>query len=278
MSSPADTAFRSAGGALPYPVDPGLRQRVVDHAVRAIAGTRVENDPFPHVAVHSFLPPEVYAEVVSRRLPAEHYEAVAHGYKNRGRLRFDGESLRRLPSAEQTFWFSVRSALGSVELKKTIFEKFAAALALRFGCDPGQASGLDGFALPELYRETEGYSIKPHPDTRKKVVTLQISLAPDETQADLGTEFYRLSLNPARWSREFKGFEMVRRMPFSPNSGYAFVVFNTLQVRSWHGRSELRKGCGVRDSLLNIWYAKPEHANRELVDELRVFDPQAQAA
>ncbi len=278
MSSPADIAFRSAGGPLAYPVDPGLRQRVVDHTVRAIAATRVENDPFPHIAVHSFLPPEVYAEVVSRRFPAQYYETAAHGYKNRGRVHFDGDSLRRLPAAEQTFWFSVRSALGAVELKKTIFEKFAPALALRFGCDPGEASGLDGFALPELYRETEGYSIKPHPDTRKKVVTMQISLAPDETQADLGTEFYRLSLNPARWSREFKGFEMVRRMPFSPNSGYAFVVFNTLQFRSWHGRSELPKGCGERDSLLNIWYAKPEHANRELVDELRVFNPQAQAA
>jgi len=278
VSSPADIASRSAGGPLPYPVDPRLRQRVVNHTVRAIAATRVENDPFPHIAVHSFLPPEVYAEVVSRRFPAQYYETAAHGYKNRGRVHFDGESLRRLPAAERTFWFSVRSALGAVELKKTIFEKFAPALALRFGCDPGEASGLDGFALPELYRETEGYSIKPHPDTRKKVVTMQISLAPDETQADLGTEFYRLSLNPARWSREFKGFEMVRRMPFSPNSGYAFVVFNTLQFRSWHGRSELPKGCGERDSLLNIWYAKPEHANRELVDELRVFNPQAQAA
>jgi hypothetical protein len=278
VSGAADTAYRPAGVTLPYPLDPGLRQRVVDHTVQAIGATRVENDPFPHIAVHSFLPPEVYAAAVERHLPAEHYEAFAHGYKNRERLRLDGESLRRLPPADQTFWFSVRSGLGSVELKRATFEKFAAALATRFGCEPGEVAGLDGFALPELYRETEGYSIKPHPDTRKKVVTMQISLARDEAQADLGTEFYRLSLNPARWSREFKGFEMVRRMPFAPNSGYAFVVFNTLQVRSWHGRSELPRGCGIRDSLLNIWYAKPEHGNRELVDELRVFNSQPQAA
>jgi hypothetical protein len=267
-----------AVAALPYPIDLALRRHVVDHTVRAIAATRVENDPFPHIAVHSFLPPDVYAEVVNRPLAADHYEAFAHGYKNRGRVRFDSDSLRRLPAAEQTLWFSIRSALGSVELKQAVFGKFAAALARRFGCDPAAAPGLDGFALPELYRETEGYSIKPHPDTRKKVVTMQISLARDETQAELGTEFYRLSLNPGRWAPEFKGFEMVRRMPFSPNSGYAFVVFNTLQVRSWHGRSELPKGCGVRDSLLNIWYANPEHANRELVEELGVFRPQPQAA
>jgi hypothetical protein len=269
-----DSAPRPTAGSLPYPLDLALRQRVVDHTVGAIAATRVENEPFPHVAVHSFLPPDVYAEIVSHRIAAEHYEAFAHGYKNRGRVRFDGDSLRRLPPAERTLWFSVRSALGSAELRRAVFGKFADALALRFGCDPAAARALDGYALPELYRETEGYSIKPHPDTRKKIVTMQISLAGDEAQAELGTEFYRLSLNPVRWSREFKGFEMVRRMPFLPNSGYAFVVFNTLQVRSWHGRSELPTGCGVRDSLLNIWYAKPEHGNAELVEELAVFGPQ----
>ncbi len=274
MSSAADTAV----GALPYPVDLGLRRHVVDHTVRSVAATRVENDPFPHVAVHSFLPSDVYAEIVGRRLPSELYEGFAHGYQNRGRVRLDGASLARLAPAEQTFWFSVRSALGAVELKRAMFEKFATALAHRFGCAPGEAGGLDGFALPELYRETAGYSIKPHPDTRKKVVTMQISLAGDAAQTELGTEFYRLSLNPARWSREFKGFEMVRRMPFAPNSGYAFVVFNTLQVRSWHGRTELPPGCGERHSLLNIWYARAEHGNRELVEELDVFGPQPQAA
>jgi hypothetical protein len=96
---------------------------------------------------------------------------------------------------------------------------------------------------------------------------MQISLAPDATQADLGTEFYQRSLNPAHWLREPRGFEIAKRPPFLPNAAYAFSVLNTLRIKSWHGRSSLASGCGVRNSILNIWYEKPEHANRDLIAE-----------
>jgi hypothetical protein len=121
------------------------------------------------------------------------------------------------------------------------------------------------YPLPELFRETAGYVIKPHPDTRRKVVTMQIALPPDASQRDLGTEFYRRSWNPLALLREPRSFETVKRAPFLPNVAYAFVVINSLWLKSWHGRTTLRAGIGVRNTILNIWYADAKDANPDLV-------------
>ena len=64
-------------------------------------------------------------------------------------------------------------ALGSSEVKHAVYAKLAEGLAYRFGCSPSEVAEIaPGFALPELYRETEGYFITPHPDMRRKVVTM----------------------------------------------------------------------------------------------------------
>ena len=51
-------------------------------------------------------------------------------------------------------------------------------------------------------------------------------------------------------------FAVVKQFDFRPNSGYAFVVNNTLLRRSWHGRERLPDGAGVRNTLLNTFYAE----------------------
>jgi hypothetical protein len=129
-----------------------------------------------------------------------------------------------------------------------------------------------------LFHETQGYSIKPHPDTRKKVVTMQVALPGDDSQRDLGTEFYRRSLHPSDWLREPRGFQVAKRMPFLPNTAYAFSVLNTFSLKSWHGKTAIPGALGERNSLLNIWYQDPQHANRDLVAEWQNGLPRADAA
>jgi hypothetical protein len=117
-----------------------------------------------------------------------------------------------------------------------------------------EVSELAGFSRPTLYRETEGFEIAPHPDTRKKVVTMQLYLPADHSQLGLGTALYRhklLALPFGNWRRRFV---KVKQFAFQPNSGYAFVVNNTLTKKSWHGREELPAGAGVRNTLLSTFY------------------------
>lgn len=256
----------------PRLLNSSLRQHVIGHLVDRVRGAASLSDPFPHLVIDTFFPTAVYQEMLAR-IPAEdHHELFGYdrhqtnaGEPTRKRFPLNDISLDKLDEHSRAFWLAIRAALGSRELQRAVFDMLTHGLARRFGCDAAEIARMQAYALPELMRETTGYRIKPHPDTRRKIVTMQVSLAADESQKDLGTEFYRVSFNPAAWSRQPRGFEVVKRVPFSPNTAYAFVVLNTLTLRSWHGRSELPEGCGVRQSLLNIWYLKPEDANPEIV-------------
>lgn len=253
-----------------------LRQSTLDHMVSAVDSTTVCDAPSPHIVIRGFFPQDTYSQLLDSLPSAEDYEAFAYekhanenGESNRKRFQLVNTSLETLQPAEQEFWHTIRSVLGSTTFKETVFNKLQNGLSYRFDCDPESAGSLPGFALPELFHETSGYRIKPHPDTRKKVVTMQIALPENDDQEHLGTEFYRRSVRPSSWLREPKGFEIVKRMPFLPNTAYAFVVLNTIRVKSWHGRSSLDSTCGTRDSLLNIWYQSAEHANQEILADNR---------
>ena len=94
---------------------------------------------------------------------------------------------------------------------------------------------------PVLYTDLNGYAIKPHPDTRRKVLTMQIYLPQDESQRELGTAIYKISpMGVFAW----KSYGLVKdkTVPFLPNSGYAFVVIHpaySLLRSSWHGREAI---------------------------------------
>jgi hypothetical protein len=251
-----------------------LRKLCLDHLAAAINRVPASTAPFPHFVVSGFFPDDVYQDVL-RLLPATAlYEPFSYGKhhsadgeSNRMRFRLCRESLERLDVRRRSFWLTIRSVLGSVELKTLAFEKVAAGLAYRYSIDTADVASLPGFALPEIFHERGGYAIKPHPDTRKKVVTMQIALPRDDSQRELGTEFYARSLRPASLIHSPRGFTIVRRMDFLPNTAYAFAVLNTFRLKSWHGRTAIPACLGDRNSILNIWYAKVEDANAELAEE-----------
>jgi hypothetical protein len=254
--------------------DSVIRSRIVGHFQEIVAATPLEKDPFPHVVIRSFFPEKVFDQMLEALPPYDQFEPFAYerhkqadGTSNRKRFQLTNKSIDQLWPQHQRFWLAVRSALGSPELKRAIFQKLAPGLAFRYGVSDDEVNELPGFALPELFHETTGYSIAPHPDTRKKVVTMQISLARDDSQAHLGTEFYRRSLNPLSWLREPHGFETAKQMPFTRNTAYAFSVLNTILLKSWHGRTTLPNQSGIRNSILNIWYEKAEHTNPDLIQE-----------
>jgi hypothetical protein len=259
-----------------FDIDFSQRRRCLDHLAAAIGRTPLAIEPFPHFVVRGFFPADVYGALLDLRPAAGSYGDFSlekhHNYdgaSNRRHFRMLNAEFERLDGRRQSFWRTIRSIVGSPELKQLTFSKLAPALAFRYGIPQKKVADLPGFALPELFCESAGYVIKPHPDTRRKVVTMQIALPRDATQRELGTEFYRRSLNPLSYVHSPRGFVVTRTMEFLPNTAYAFAVLNTFRLKSWHGRSTIPPSEGERHSLLNIWYEKLEDANEELAAENR---------
>lgn len=249
-----------------------LCARIVTHMVESVRQTPTDDEPFPHIIVRNFFPADVYDDLLKLLPNDDQYESssyekhhTAGGQCNRLCFRMYNGWLNRLPESRHTFWYAVRQALGSIQLKRAVYAKLSTGLAFRFQVRESDVNKIPGYAMPELFREHSNYRIAPHPDTRRKVVTMQISLARDESQRELGTEFYRRSLNPLHILREPRGFEVVKCTPYIPNTAYSFSVLNTISWKSWHGRSTLPPNCGVRNTILNIWYQQQADANQDIL-------------
>jgi hypothetical protein len=177
------------------------------------------------------------------------------------------ENLGQLAPGQRELFTGIAAALSAPELKSAIYARLARDLAYRFGVAESETSRLAGYSRPTLYRETDGFEIAPHPDTRKKIVTMHLYWPADETQLDLGTALFRRRMIAWPFGTWQRRFVKVKQFPFRPNSGYAFVVNNKLGKRSWHGRERLPAGSGVRNTLLNTFYAQPREGYCGYLDD-----------
>jgi hypothetical protein len=197
--------------------------------------------------------PEMYAKAADRHYGATESESV------RAMFALTPGNLDKLSVPQHALLAGIAAALTAPELKRAMFAKLAKDLAFRYGVPVSQAPLLAGHSRPTLYRETAGYEIAPHPDTRRKVVTMHLYLPSDRRQLDLGTALFRRKLLGWPLGHWKHRFTKVKQFQFQPNSGYAFVVNNTLSKKSWHGREELLPDVGIRNTLLNTFYDTPRH-------------------
>jgi hypothetical protein len=241
-----------------------IASRTLEHLLRRIESTPAIEEPFTHVYLEDVLPADVYAQVLEG-LPdlslyggtAERYQRGEAGGYVRKMFQLTPTNLKALDDERRDLWSGIGAALTAPDLKRAMFAKLAKDLAYRYGVPESKVAELAGYSRPTLYRETEGFEIPPHPDTRKKVVTMHLYFPAGRDQLDLGTSLYRRRLMALPFGDWHRRFEEVKRFSFQPNSGYAFVVNNTLSKKSWHGREELPPGAGVRNTLLNTFYETP---------------------
>lgn len=220
--------------------------------------------PFGHIYLEDVFPREVYAEILASLPDPSIYAATAErhhkgeaGSYNRSLFPIAVQYLPLMDDSIRDLWRGIAAALTAPELQRAIYTKLARDLAFRYGVSEAKVRELAGYSRPTLYRETEGFEIPPHPDTRKKVVTMHLYFPADDSQLDLGTALYRRKLAALPVGNWRGRFEKVKQFPFQPNSGYAFVVNNKIGRKSWHGREELPPGTGVRNTLLNTYYESP---------------------
>lgn len=243
-----------------------VANEVLVHMLTRLSSTAACEHPFPHFFVEDIFPGQIYQALLDSQPKTEQMLPVAQkhynsdGTCNRHELVLQPATIDTLAPEHRELWLGVYNALSAPQLKQAVFAKLSAGLSYRFRLPRQQVNKVGGYPRTALMRETRGYSIAPHPDGRRKVVTMQFALPADCSQEDLGTTFYERSFDPRDWLREPRGFRHAKQMPFRPNCAYGFTVLNSIGKKSWHGRETIAREQGTRNSLLHIYYAAEDYS------------------
>lgn len=233
-----------------------LTNELIDHAVTSIEAADRFSLPFPHIFFRDFFPKDFYADMI-KSIPTEGYDPIK-GDGTRMALRLYGDNVGKIDKSLQEMWGAVSAMFTSPEVENAIRRQLHEGLEIRARGDKvSSPDDLRLVAKPVLYSDKDGYQIKPHPDARKKVVTMQLYCPADESQRELGTTLYQASLKGLLHVGSY-GLEPVKTLPFLPNVGYAFVVlkaYHSLMKMSWHGRPKIHTAIEQpRVTLLNTFY------------------------
>jgi hypothetical protein len=187
--------------------------------LKAIEEATVVSYPFPHFFARNVFPEATYAKIL-QGLPSDEQMKAYRAYPSRSDC--DAGSLESMFG--KSFQEMVQDKLGVK----------GASSELRF------------------VRDRKGYSIAPHTDKVKKVLSLLFYLPEDESMRDYGTSVFvpneqGFKDKEAR-HHEFKDFTEVYRAPFIPNSCFGFIRSDV----SFHGVYPI--GDVVRNALLYNLY------------------------
>jgi len=235
-----------------------LADELTAQAVASIEAAEHFSFPFPHIVFRNFFPADIYRDLV-RNVPTEGYDPIIDT-GTRMALRLYGANVEKIDPALRPLWSAVSTMLTSKMVERAIRNRLHDGLEIRARGD--RVAGADDLKLvakPVVYRDSDGYQIKPHPDTRKKVVTMQLYCPTDASQQALGTTLYRASLKGLLHVGSYC-LEPVKAIPFLPNTGYAFVVLkanHSLTNMSWHGRPRIKTD-QPRVSILNTFYVNED--------------------
>lgn len=233
-------------------VPPGQRGRDVESissfVAQSIDDARLVEEPFLHLEFDRVFPDDLYERILALMPQAADYRPM-HGRSKRRKLA-DGthtrvkidlfpEYIRHLPQEKRVLWDAVGRALRSDKVLDALKRRLAPALEKRHG------AGFDRvgmFPIPVLTRDTPGYSIRPHPDTHWKGITVQLYLPPDDSHTNIGTVFHGV-LPDGKLARS-------TQMRFARNCGYAFAV----DTDTWHSADKVPPDVKSRDSILLTYF------------------------
>ena len=98
------------------------------------------------------------------------------------------------------------------------------------------------YPVPILTRDVPGYRVFKHTDSLWKGITVQLYLPSDNFNTHIGTIFHEQLPDGTKPKRT--------QMPFAPNSGYAFAVWND----TWHSAKPVGPEVKTRDSILLTYF------------------------
>ncbi len=218
------------------------------YLVDSIERARASETPFYHLEFDRVFPDDIYAEMLREMPQGGDYRALPgrnninileDGTATRVKIDLFPEYLRSLPARRREIWNVVGGALCSEDVKAAFVRRLAPGLERRFGA---RYRDVGLFPIPMLTRDVPKYRITPHTDTKWKGITVQFYLPPDDSTRHIGTIFHE--------RRPDGSMPKAIKMPFLPNSGYAFAVGDN----TWHSADPVGPEVKTRDSILHTYF------------------------
>lgn len=221
---------------------------LTEFLVASVEQARAVEKPFYHLEFDRVFPDDTYAAMLREMPVAGDYRALPgrdnvnildDGSATRVKIDLFPEYIRKMPAQKREVWDIVGRALCANEVRDAFIRRLAPALERRFG---PSYEDIGMFPIPMLTRDVPKYKITPHTDTKWKGITVQFYLPPDDTTNDIGTIFHEKLPDGS--------MPKVAKMPFLPNSGYAFAVGSD----TWHSADPVGPEVKTRDSILHTYF------------------------
>jgi hypothetical protein len=238
-----------------------LFDSIVEHGKDSILAGTVDEKPYPHLSFKNFFAADVYRRLISHWPDLDRYVDLNSARTRKQYTLWDRRVEAGDPERTE-LWRTVSDALSAPQIEDALRQRLRKGFEIRTKAS-GEGWPAPMYPQPVLYADFDGYAIKPHPDTRRKVLTMMVYMPEDESQRQLGTTVYKISpMGVFAWKTY--GLVKEKTMPFLPNTGFAFVVIApaySLLHTSWHGREPISvKNERPRMTLLNTYYVKPPKA------------------
>ena len=203
----------------------------------------VRTYPFDHVYCNHFFEDSLYSEILenlpseSEMRPIEEVRPVK-GYKERFVLQVGDNLGKNIPPEKADFWRNFASELREGLFAKTLLDLFGQKVNKRF-------AGRNKIELYDeilLVNDRTNYSLGPHTDSPRKVVTVLFYLPKNDKNQELGTSLYRPKTPgfecPGGPHHQFQDFHRVQTVKYAPNSMFAFAKSSN----SFHGVEPVKMG------------------------------------
>jgi hypothetical protein len=223
-------------------------EALAEFLVDSIEQARLSERPFYHLEFLRVFPDDIYAAMIREMPDANDYRALPgrnninileDGSSTRVKIDLFPEYIRNFPERKRDIWEVVGRALRASKVRDAFVRRLGPALQHRFGSN---YRDVGMFPIPILTRDVPRYRITPHTDTRWKGITVQFYLPRDASTEHIGTIFHE--------KRPDGSLPKVCKMPFLPNTGYAFAVGSD----TWHSADPVGPEVKTRDSILHTYF------------------------
>jgi hypothetical protein len=213
-----------------------MSSAVEEFVLARIAQAPIREKPFPHCVIDGAFPEEFYEDIIdawpdgSEFVSLDETGRTSGNYSNRKVVLLPG-GLAGLAQARREFWTGVFGWLRGPRMIRAVVEKFRSEL---------QATGFFSVDRPvagdaQIVSDRTLYSLGPHTDSPRKVVSALFYLPEDAIFQTFGTSFYEPLDGkfrcPGGPHHARDGFRRVETVAFLPNR----LVLFPKSDRCFHG-------------------------------------------